>query len=150
MNALADNLIFLHIPKAGGSTLRTIFIDQHSRVNQDAESVYVINRTRDAPAFSKLSSKKKEKISLLIGHFAYGIHKELQGISRYVTMLRDPVDRVLSAYHYSKSFERSDAFQVIQENNMDVVEFAEHYQQEWPSEATARARLRQARPDKKS
>lgn len=131
MSALIDNLIFLHIPKAGGSTLRTIFIDQHTRVNQDAESIYVINRTRDAPAFSKLSPKKKEKISLLVGHFAYGIHKELPGNSRYVTMLRDPVDRVLSAYHYSKSFDRSDAFRVIQENNMDVVEFAEQYGGSW-------------------
>ena len=53
------------------------------------------------------------------------------GNSRYVTMLRDPVDRVLSAYHYSKSFDRSDAFRVIQENNMDVVEFAEQYGGSW-------------------
>ena len=131
MESLAPNLIFLHIPKAGGSTLRKIFLDQHHRVNPDPESFFVVNRTRDSQNLYDLSQERKKKIKLLIGHFGFGVHEELKGASQYVTMLRNPIARVLSAYNYSKSFERADAFEAIRESNMDVVEFAQHYGGSW-------------------
>ena len=125
MSALIDNLIFFIFLRQGGLPC-VQSVDQRTRVNQD--SIYVVNRTRDAPAFSKLSQKGKNQ--------PFGRTLRLwntQGFQETLDMFmpRDPFDRVLSAYHYSKSFDRSDAFEVIQENNMDVVEFAEQYGGSW-------------------
>jgi hypothetical protein len=37
---------------------------------------------------------------LVMGHVHYGVHELLPGTSSYFTMLRDPVDRVLSLYRF--------------------------------------------------
>jgi Galactose-3-O-sulfotransferase len=45
-----------------------------------------------------LGSLRQTKI--FIGHIHYGFHQHLQGASTYVTILREPVSRVLSLYRY--------------------------------------------------
>ena len=37
-----------------------------------------------------------------MGHFCFGIHSHLPGVSEYITMLRQPADRLLSLYRYSR------------------------------------------------
>jgi hypothetical protein len=47
-----------------------------------------------------LPEAQRETLQLIRGHFTYGLHEALQRPFEYITMLREPVDRVVSHYYY--------------------------------------------------
>lgn len=93
-------LIFLHIFKTGGVTLNKILSRQFP-----PDSVFVI--THAAPPvirealleFKQLSHKDTKQIRYLAGHMPFGFHKYLVQPCIYTTLLRNPVDRVISEYY---------------------------------------------------
>ncbi len=51
--------------------------------------------------FQALTSEQIGRYALIAGHFTFGVHRRVPRPSRYVTVVRDPVDRVASLfYHY--------------------------------------------------
>jgi hypothetical protein len=87
-------LIFMHIPKTAGITLRTIISNQYKPEE-------VINTFHHETGFETIVQQvRTENIKCLLSHHPFGIHKMLNKPFTYVTMLRDPVDRVISAYYY--------------------------------------------------
>lgn len=92
--------IFLHIPKAGGSTLHAIF-DRYYRP-WEIHHVGGGRTLETLRQFESLSQRQRDEISLLRGHVRFGVHEMFTEPSRYVTFLRDPVDRILSFYKYAK------------------------------------------------
>lgn len=91
-----DNLIFLHIPKAAGSTLHPVLERHYSKRTRHTIQP---GRTDD---FKCLTSDEYHRIRLLKGHMPFGMHEYLSGRSRYVTLLRHPAERVVSHYYYVK------------------------------------------------
>ncbi len=92
-----ETLIFLHIPKTGGSTLNKILRSQYSR----SETV-----TLHAPKveeFRALSAARRGRYRLIQGHLYFGLHRFIPRASTYITFLRQPVERVLSFYYYARS-----------------------------------------------
>lgn len=92
--------VFLHIPKTAGSTLFRLLEREYAgspifRLYGDVDS-----RIRLLEA---MSIEDLHALRLVGGHMGFGIHRFLPGASAYVTLLRDPVDRVVSHYHYVKS-----------------------------------------------
>lgn len=98
--SLVKHFIFLHIPKAGGSTLRTILNRQFRQSN-----IYLIGEdiNGDVARFSQLSKSEAKNYGLILGHLRYGIHTPIEDEFCYLTMLRDPVARVLSEYRFLKT-----------------------------------------------
>jgi len=92
-----EKLIFLHIPKAGGSTFRPIL-----RMQYPLKTFYTINRENGAD-FKELPLDKRQRVDVLRGHCFFGIHTYLPGNSCYVTFLRDPVERAISLYYYAQN-----------------------------------------------
>ncbi len=88
-------LIFLHIPKTAGTTLRSILRQQYP-----PEVTYNYYHDPEKAAFHELTASQKQRYRLLCGHMNYGIHQHLPGDSRYITILRDPVARVISYYNH--------------------------------------------------
>ena len=86
-------LIFLHLPKTGGTTLRGIVRRQYPRG--------VICETPPTPFFD-LPAAERAKVRVLQGHVPFGAHEWLAVPVDYVTMLREPVDRLVSLYHYAR------------------------------------------------
>jgi len=89
-------LIFVHIPKAAGSTLQEILVAQYRgargfRFTGDADRL---------AAFRALPQHERDAFDLLQGHVHFGLHEQLTRPATYITMLRDPVDRVVSHYHF--------------------------------------------------
>jgi len=93
-------LIFLHISKAAGSTLHNILEKQY----EDTGHFFTAGgpENKDRERILQLSSKEKERLGVVRGHVNYGVHELLTKPSVYITMLRDPIDRIISLYYYLK------------------------------------------------
>lgn len=92
--------IYLHIPKTGGTTLSHILRKQYES-NKIYDHGYLKGEKKD---FNQLLEEEKKNIKAVCGHFSYGVHQFFPQPSRYFTMLRDPVDRVISSYYFLKNF----------------------------------------------
>jgi len=89
--------VFLHVPKTAGSTLFRILDREYE--GQPTFRLYgdVEQRLR---ALQYLTEDERRALRLVGGHMGFGIHRFLPGPSVYLTLLRDPVDRIVSHYHY--------------------------------------------------
>lgn len=91
-----ESLIFLHIPKTGGTTLNTI-INRHFPQN----AIWNINK-RNIGELKRLSEEERLAIRCLEGHLVFGIHELLPQACTYITLLRNPVDRIISHYYFAR------------------------------------------------
>ncbi|PJA73651.1 hypothetical protein CO151_12830 [bacterium CG_4_9_14_3_um_filter_65_15] len=94
-------LIFLHIPKAGGTTLGQIITRQYP-----AESFCEVSfeKLDTFDRFFAMTDDEKARVRCVKGHYPFGIHEHLPGKPVYVTMLRDPVKRFISEYRFLREF----------------------------------------------
>jgi hypothetical protein len=92
-------IIFLHIPKAGGSTMSKILAQQYSR----AETLTLDDRERQIAQLKALPAAQRGQYRLIQGHLFFGLHRFIPLASTYITFLRRPVERVLSFYYYART-----------------------------------------------
>jgi len=93
-----EALIFLHIPKTAGTTLNRIIEWQYSPL-----AIYTMDPHRiraTAERFKRLPEARRRRLQVVRGHLFYGIHEFLPQGATYITMLRDPVARLLSSYYF--------------------------------------------------
>jgi len=93
-----EALIFLHIPKTAGTTLNRIIEWQYSPFAIFTMDPYRIRAT--AERLKQLPEARRRRLQVVRGHLSYGVHEFLPQGATYITMLRDPVARVLSAYYF--------------------------------------------------
>lgn len=98
MKQPVDQLCFLHIPKAAGTTLFTILRKQYP----PGAVVTVGPGFTSLTALQQLPQTERARIRVLRGHLPFGMHEYLGAgqTTPYITMLRDPVERVASHYYY--------------------------------------------------
>jgi hypothetical protein len=89
-------LVFVHIPKAAGTTLAEIIVRQY----MGGRGFRFTGDTQQWEDFKSAPKEQNGKYDVLHGHVHYGVHEYLPEPATYVTMLRDPVDRVVSHYHF--------------------------------------------------
>jgi hypothetical protein len=92
-------LIFLHVPKTGGSTLNHV-------VDWNYERVYRMQYYHQIADFVALPAAQKRQYDCLRNGFYYGIHEHLPQQATYIAMLRHPIDRFVSAYYYTMARRR--------------------------------------------
>jgi hypothetical protein len=90
-------VIFLHIPKTAGTTLHDILDRQYP-----PEEVHSFGADAHASVaqYKSLDEESRNKIRLLRGHMAFGLHEYMPNVAGYFTILRDPVSRVISYYNF--------------------------------------------------
>ncbi len=98
---MKKKLIFLHIPKSGGTTFNTILEryydkDEIFAVGYDKNNVWNIHELETMP------TQRKKEINLIRGHLHVGVHKHFEEDFRYITFIRHPVRRTISFYNYVK------------------------------------------------
>lgn len=118
-----ETIIFLHIPKTAGTTLNHILDRQYP-----ARAVHKFGPHAQASvaAFKTMPQTDKARIQLLSGHMGFGLHTAFPQAATYFTMLRDPVERVLSYYHFIHRTPDHYLYDTIVSNNMSLLECLEN------------------------
>ena len=89
-------LIFVHMFRSGGSTLNRIMDWEYS-----PQRIFSVNGRYCRWGYRKLTeipSPVLARMQVFRGHMPVGLHKFLPQPSTYITLLRDPVKRILSEY----------------------------------------------------
>lgn len=112
-----NRIIFQHIPKAAGTSLAKLFVNQFDR-----DRVFICG-SKDGVLndFIEFEQNERNRLQLLIGHVDFGIHNYFNDESLYITFLRDPIDRVISHYYFIK-FNKMHRFHE-EANRIDICEF---------------------------
>jgi hypothetical protein len=96
-------LVFIHIPKTGGMSLREFLLGHYRK-----PTFWIVDPVKDTTWLRSIPREERERYSLCEGHMYYGVHELLPRPCVYMTMLRDPVERVLSYYSHLRG--RDDHF----------------------------------------
>jgi len=98
-NPPAELIVFVHVPKTAGMTLRALF-----RRMYGSEAVYTARNPEgglaDPEPLVQMPESELSRYRAVVGHLQFGIHELIDRPVRYVTFLREPIDRTLSDYYY--------------------------------------------------
>ena len=120
---VSPTVIFLHLPKAAGTTLKDILRRQYQ-----PNEVYELDGTQFIQAqedFKQLDQAEKAKIKILMGHMYFGLHQFLDSPATYITMLREPIDRVISYYYFVKKLSSHEDYELIKAKNITLKEYCQ-------------------------
>jgi hypothetical protein len=103
-NTLSDEqIIFIHIPKTAGTTLRDIIFAQYGETS--VAPIYPEPIYMDVNEFKALADKDKKRARAIIGHIGFGFHTNLGSHAKfsYATFVRDPMRRCVSLYNHLRN-----------------------------------------------
>ena len=115
-------LLFLHIPKAAGTTFHYVLSRQFSPDEiltidgSDPESF--IEEIKNLPIGDKL------RVKCVKGHMPFGLHAYFPQPGTYITFLRDPVDRIISHYYYLRRSPQHYLYEVVTSKHMSLADYA--------------------------
>jgi hypothetical protein len=114
----APAVVFLHLSKTGGTTLRRIIQDQYGSA--------ATRTLDDLPVDAALASlgalrpKDAGRVRAVIGHLPFGVQDHLPFPAATITLIRDPLDRVLSHYRYAREDPTAPAHAEVLEGGLDL------------------------------
>jgi Galactose-3-O-sulfotransferase len=88
-------IVFLHLPKTAGKTLTAAL-----RYKYPSETLFLDSLNEPLEKVGEVPLEDRASARVVTGHLHYGVHRYIPQPSEYVTMLRDPVARVLSMYRF--------------------------------------------------
>lgn len=102
-------VVFVHVPKTAGMSLHYAL----EAAFQPANVLRVGNKD-DYRAYESLSNDDLQRYRVISGHFLQDeIYGRLADKADYVTVLRDPIERILSAFNYICSWSEHPAHHVV-------------------------------------
>jgi hypothetical protein len=116
-------VIFLHLPKTAGTTLNRL-IEWEYRISE----MYSVDPVLFEWSYAHLRSLPKKRLSktrVFKGHMLFGLHEVLPQPSTYITVLRNPVDRVLSAFYFMRSHKLHPFYWKLRRKKWTLEEYVE-------------------------
>jgi len=120
-----DPFIFLHIPKTAGTTINSILFSNFPKehicycyANKANDMWEPIERIRN------MSEGKRKAHKVVISHHRFGLHRLFGSEYKYFTLFRNPVDRIVSHYHYVKRTPDHYLYGKIRDANMSLYDYA--------------------------
>ncbi|MEM9706501.1 MAG: sulfotransferase family 2 domain-containing protein [Pseudomonadota bacterium] len=92
-------LICLHVPKTGGQTMRRL-VETNYEKNQTLACYPNNPKYADLDDLKSMSAEKKAELKVVVGHIDYGVHKYFDRPCRYFSMVRHPIERIISSFQH--------------------------------------------------
>jgi hypothetical protein len=73
----------------------------------------------------KLPERRLRNTRMFKGHMLFGLHEILPQPSTYITVLRDPVERVLSAFYFMRSYKLHPLYWKFRHENWTIEDFVQ-------------------------
>jgi hypothetical protein len=118
-----EAIIFLHLPKTAGTTLNRLIEWEYP-----LSAMYSIDPVLfewSAAHLRKLPLARLRKTRMFKGHMLFGLHEILPQPSTYITVLRDPVERVLSAFYFMRSYRLHPLYWKLRREKWTIEEFVQ-------------------------
>ncbi len=99
-------LLFMHIPRTSGTAFREAIEPNYLR----SERAYYYPGPPGIwyEHFEALPAPQRAGFKFVAGHFVFGLHANIDAPCEYVTIVRDPVARVVSNYSFARRYKASD------------------------------------------
>lgn len=97
LNLMEEKIIFLHIPKTAGTSLRQLI----EREYPGNKCLYLYYPSPYQPEVINHIRKQLPTAKVLYGHVSFDIHQLLGIQGKYIAFLRDPIKRVISFYNHN-------------------------------------------------
>jgi Galactose-3-O-sulfotransferase. len=97
-----EAIIFLHQPKTAGTTLNRLIEWEYPLF--EMYSIDPVFFRRSWAHLQRLSRKRLKRTRVFKGHMLFGLHEILPQSATYITVLREPVDRVISAFYFMRNY----------------------------------------------
>ena len=91
-------VLFSHIPKTAGTSLRELIESEYPEDQRAAVYEAELQLKRPDPKFISRFKEQQSRIEIVYGHFSYGIHEFLNVRPKYFSFVREPISRVKSLY----------------------------------------------------
>jgi hypothetical protein len=93
-------LVQIHIPKTAGSALRRVLNKEYGERFRKAPNTFTHAQVAEERLRARAAGEDGAPPQAIAGHIVFGLRDVLPADSRYVTVLREPVERTLSHYGY--------------------------------------------------
>jgi hypothetical protein len=119
-----EAVIFINITKCAGTTLtewviKKIFPRRQRLLFYDGDTRALVSLLQEMPV------RRKEQLRCIAGHFAFGIHQFLPQRARYITLLREPVERVVSHFYFARRTRRHYLHEQVREGAISLKDYVE-------------------------
>jgi hypothetical protein len=119
MQSARTKIIFVHIPKSGGTTLSSVIGN-----NYPPEKIYTLAGTRQAMKdFMLIPASVMGNYDCVLGHMGFGFHRFFAEDAKYITILRNPINRLVSLYSYILRTPHHYLFDALTASGMSFDEF---------------------------
>jgi len=118
-----EAIIFLHVPKTAGTTLNRL-IEWEYPIFQ-MYSIDPVLFEWSAAHLRNLPRERLAKTRMFKGHMLFGLHEVLPQPSTYITVLRDPVERSLSAFYYMRTYKLHPLYWKLRRENWTLERYIE-------------------------
>jgi hypothetical protein len=97
-----DAIIFLHVPKSAGTTLNRLIEWEYSLLAMYTVDPVLFRWSRER--LWRLPKRRLKRFRIFKGHMKFGLHEVLPQPATYITVLRDPIDRMISAFYFMHTY----------------------------------------------
>jgi hypothetical protein len=112
-------IVFLHLPKTAGSTLKAAL-----QYKYPSETLLLEDTSDHFGGIDRVPLEERRSARVVTGHIHYGIHRLIPRECDYVTVLREPVARVVSMYRHILAHPRHRLHDQLAQSGMGLEEFA--------------------------
>jgi hypothetical protein len=119
--AAQESVIFIHVPKAAGTTLNRLIEWEYPLLKIYSVDPYFFRWS--SKHLWRLSKHRLKRFRVFKGHMMFGLHEILPQPATYITILRDPVDRVMSAFYFIRNYKLHPLYWKFRRENWSLEDF---------------------------
>ena len=97
-----EGIIFLHVPKSAGTTLNRLIEWEYPLLAMYTVDPVLFRWSRER--LWRLPKRRLKRFRIFKGHMKFGLHEVLPQPATYIAVLRDPIDRMISAFYFMHTY----------------------------------------------